>query len=202
MRRSIVLPATMLIGLGSPAALTRAGVANFHLVDQSASVSRAAGTATFTLVFDRAPRFFGPHGGGGGQPNAFQLEVDTASTAADLPILFEDIDTVIRGSEIAAADAIPIRDRDGEGGDNAGGWGPVRELVPYDLHDETLSFTVGLSTLGDDGDGKFRYRVITLAEGGLTSDIQAAVIPLPAAVWTGITMLGGLGVARKLRRRS
>jgi hypothetical protein len=53
---------------------------------------------------------------------------------------------------------LPIRSRDGDGGPGAGGWGPVRDLVTFQVTDEKLTFTADLADLGDT-DGIFRYRV-------------------------------------------
>ncbi|MEA2736493.1 MAG: hypothetical protein QOE14_2944 [Humisphaera sp.] len=203
MRRSIVISAAVLAGLGlSSAAVVRADVADeFHLLDQSCVVDQAAGTATFRLSFDREPHFFLPPGGAD-QPNGFQIEIDADNNTFDRPIEFADIDSIVRGAEIFAGDGIPVRDREGDGGsDHAGGWGPVRGLVPFELEGTTLTFTTGLGTIGDQ-DGRFRYRVITTDQGGLTSEVNAAIIPLPAAVWGGIMMLSGAGVFHRLRKRS
>ena len=68
------------------------------------------------------------------------------------------------------------------------------------LEGNTLTFTTGLDTIGDQ-DGKFRYRVITTENGSLISEVNAAIIPVPAALWGGMMMLGGAGVLHKLRKR-
>lgn len=186
--------------VASSAVEARAHTEDFHLVAHSVAVDEAAGTATFSLTFDREPRFFLPHGGGGAQPNAFQYEIDADTEAKPGPVEWDDIDVVVRGAEIFRGDGIPIRDRDGDGGNNAGGWGAVRSTVPFDLDDNTLTFTAGLDALADDGDGHFRYRLITTQDGGLTSEVQGAVIPLPAAVWGGLVMMGAAGVAARRGR--
>lgn len=205
MRRTIRITAAaaVLAGVGlSSAAVRAATVDGFHLIEQSVVVDKAAGTATFRLGFDREPRFFLPHGGGGDQPDAFQIEVDADSNTFQSPTVFDDIDAVIRGAEISAGDGIPIRARDGDGGSGGatGGWGPVRALVPFELNGATLTFTTALATLGDD-DGRFRYRIVTIEEGGMTGEVNAAIIPLPAALWGGMILLGAAGVAVRARRR-
>lgn len=203
MRRSILLSAAVFAAPGfvSIPLAGAATVEGFQLRGQSVDVDRNAGTATFQLTFDREPRFFLPHGGGGDQPDSFQIEIDADRNTFEQPILFDDIDSVIRGAEIFAGDGIPVRDREGDDGDNAGGWGPIRALVPFELDDTTLTFTTGLSAIGDD-DGRFRYRIITTESGSLTGEVSAAIIPLPAAVWTGVMLLGGAGIISKLRKRS
>jgi hypothetical protein len=205
MRRSKVVPAAAVLaaaGLGvlsAAPAVALADAEDFHLVAQTVGVDTDAQTATFTLTFNRVPDFTAA-AGGGGQPNAFQYEIDADTHSFDDPLDFDDLDTVIRGAEIHQGEGLPVRDRDGDGGPNSGGWGPVRALLPFELDDQTLTFTTGLSTIGDEGDGRFRYRLITIDDGALTSDTQGAVIPLPAPVWAGIVMLSALGAARALRQ--
>ena len=203
MRRTIIFSAAVLAALGLSSSLARAGTTNdFHLVDQACTVNKDAGTATFRLNFTQAPQFSGPHGGGGAQPDAFQIEIDADHNAFDHPIEFDEIDSVVRGAEISSGNGIPVRDRDGDGGgEQSGGWGPVRAVVPFELDGSALTFTTGLSTIGDQ-DGKFRYRVITMQEGSLTSEVNAAIIPVPAALGGGMLLLGGAGAAHKLRKRT
>ena len=182
-----------------PAAAARGAQADFVIVDQSVSVDTARQTATFTLVFDEKPDFTA--GDRGQQAMAFQYEIDAHDTKLNAPLTFNDIDTVVRGNEIGRGQGLPVRDRDGDGGGpEAGGWGPVRALLPFELTDNTLTFTAGLTALGDT-DGKFRYRVLTTENGSVTSEVKAAVIPLPAASLTGVGMLTALGVARVVRMR-
>jgi hypothetical protein len=90
-----------------------------------------------------------------------------------------------------------VRDAQGDGGPNSGGWGPIRTLLPFHLEDDTLSFTASWSDLGDQ-DGLFRYRLFTTDMGETTASVQAtsAAIPLPAGVWTGLVLLGGILVGR------
>ena len=158
----------------------------------------AKSTATFTLTFDEKPNFAS---GAGGQPMAFQYEIDAHSTDFSHPLTWNDISSVVRGAEIGRGQGLPVRDREGDGGDtDAGGWGPVRALLPFELTDNTLTFTAGLTALGDT-DGKFRYRVLTTQDGSVTSEAQGAAIPLPAGGATGVMVLGALGAARVMRKR-
>ena len=202
-RTKILTSAAVLAGLGlvsTSARVASAATAEFHLVDQACIVDKTAGTATFRLSFDHEPRFFLPDGGGD-QPDSFQIEIDADHNTFDHPIQFEEIDSVVRGAEISAGEGIPVRDREGDGGgDEAGGWGPVRALVPFELEGTTLTFTTGLDTIGDQ-DGKFRYRVITIESGAVTSEVNAAIIPVPVAISGGLLMLGGAGIAHRLRKR-
>src|SRR5207248_1105170 len=127
MRRSLISVAVLATGLGA-VRWAHAAEVDFHIIDQSVVVDRPAGTATFTLTFDRQPDFIAiDHG----QGQAFQYEVDVDSTSFDRPIDWSDIDTVIRGGELFEGRGLPVRDRDGaDGGPDSGGWGPVRALLP------------------------------------------------------------------------
>jgi hypothetical protein len=188
------------IGLGAGPRAALGDTADFAIDFHAVAVDPAAQTATFTIQFNRPPDF--STAPGDGQVNGFVYEVDADGNTFDAPLDFDDIDSVVRGAEIAGAGGgseIPIRERDGDGGPDAGGWGPLRGLVPFELDGQTLTFATGLSDLGDT-DGRFRYRLIALENGELTSTAQGAVIPLPAPVWGGAMMLGGLGAARVFRK--
>ena len=190
-RKRAIAGAAMLASLGAVSAAHGAST-SFELVSHDVQVDKVAQSATFTLTFNQAPDF---------QSNAFQYEVDAAWAGMDGPPLdFNSITTVIRGSEIAAANALPIRDRDGDGGAGAGGWGPIRDLVPFTVQDNKLTFTTDLSDIGD-SDGVFRYRLFTTDSGNVTSDVRGVAIPLPPGVAAGFFTLGGMGFVRQLTRR-
>jgi hypothetical protein len=182
---------------GARPASAQAEPVEFQIVEQTCSVDQGRGSATFSITFDRVPNFSRE---GHSQANAFQYEIDADATNFEQPLEFSDVDAVIRGGEIFAGQGIPVRDPEGEGDENSGGWGPVRTLVPYAVEGETLTFTVGLSAIGDD-DGQFRYRVFSTEAGGLTGESVGAVVPLPAGAWTGLTVLGGMAALTPLRRR-
>ena len=197
MRRSSVFVPAVLAGLSVGATAAYAAPVDFHLVAQDVSVDRATSTATFALTFDKKPNFIAMQGDG--QSQAFQYEIDADTATLTRSIDFSDVDTVIRGSEIFEGHGIPIRNRDGDGGANSGGWGPVRALLPFETDGNTVKFTTDLAAIGDT-DGQFRYRVFTTDNGALTGQVVGAVIPLPAPIWTGVTMLGALGAALTIRK--
>ncbi|HEX8522590.1 MAG TPA: hypothetical protein VF669_10070 [Tepidisphaeraceae bacterium] len=196
MRRGVLFPA-VLAGLGAAAA--SAEPVNFQLVSQSVQVDQSAKTATFTLTFNRAPDF--SLVSAINQYNTFQYEIDATvpSNNDATTIGINEIDAVIRGGEVAQGPGLPIRSTTGNGGPTAGGWGPIVDVVPYNLNFNTVTFTTPLASIGDT-DGVFRYRVFTTDHGSVTSD-ASAVIPLPAALGTGIALMGGLSFARRLNRR-
>jgi hypothetical protein len=198
MRRGVILPA-VLVGLGAAAA--SAEPVNFEIVSQNAVVDKVGKTATFTLTFNQAPNFaLVP---GNGQANSFQYEIDPnwgGQGDPDGAITFNDISSIVRGAEVFQGAGLPIRERDGDGGPTAGGWGPVRDVVPFNLNGQALTFTTPLGSLGD-ADGVFRYRVFSSDHGTVSSEARGAVIPLPAALGAGIMVLGGMGLARRWKRR-
>jgi hypothetical protein len=199
MRRTLFTPA-LVTGLGiTVPSLTTANAepVDFQLLSHSCTVDEGAGAATFRLIFDRVPDFSATDHH---QRQTFQLEIDADATNFDRPIDFSDVDAVIRGGEISRGQGIPVRDREGTPDENSGGWGPVRALIPYTVQAESLTFTVGLSAINDT-DGHFRYRVFTTDNGGLTSEAVGAVVPLPLGIWTGLALLGGIGVAGRVRLR-
>jgi len=192
MRRSIVVPA-VLAGLTSTAAF--ADPVDFQIVQQDVNVNRATSVAQFSVTFNRPPDFVAiDHG----QPDTFQYEIDADSTNLKQNFGFNEVDAVIRGGEIWEGHGIPVRDRTGNGGADAGGWGPVRALLPFELDGNTVTFTAPLADLGD-STGSFRYRAFATENGAVTAQVIGAVIPLPAAVLPGLLMLGGVGYARRLR---
>jgi hypothetical protein len=198
---AVAAAATVLTGLGfAPATSFAHETGSFHLESHAVDVNNSTDTATFQLNFNREPNFFVAEGEAS---ESFQIEVDADATSFEQPLVFEDIDAVVRGAEISQAEGLPVRDREGgdDGGEGSGGWGAIRGFVPFDLDGATLTFTTPLDLIADD-DGKFRYRINVIEDGSITSEVSAAIIPVPAALWGGVLMLGGAGVLHKLRGRS
>lgn len=182
----------------------RAGI---EIVDQSVRVDLPGGIAAFAARFSEEPDLF-TKDEFGRLADSFQYEID-----ADGPVSGETIvgglEAVVRGDEIHLANALRVR----AAGDDvtpdpdpvAGGWGPVRTEIPFDLDGEDLFFEVSLAALGDD-DGQFSYRVFTTEFGLTTSQVEAAtgpsvVIPLPPAAWGALASLCAIAVATTVRRR-
>jgi hypothetical protein len=203
MRRRAMVPAAAVIASLGAGAFASAESVDFQIVSHAVQVDQAGQSATFTLTFNQPPNFLTAPGQG--QPNSFQYEVDAAwsgppAGGVDQVISFNHITSVIRGAEVSAGNGLPIRSRDGDGGPAAGGWGPVRDLVTFQVNDEKLTFTADLSDLGDD-DGIFRYRVFSTDKGIVTSQANGVAIPLPPALAGGLLTMGGMAIARKFRRR-
>jgi hypothetical protein len=195
--RLLLAPAVFFSISAASSGIVRAESQDFHLIDQSVEVNRTDKVATFRLTFDQHPSFVAIDSG---QLKAFQYEIDANSDDASKPIGFDQIDTIIRGAEIWEGQGIPVRDRDGNGGAHAGGWGEVRAMLPFTVDEDTntLTFSAPLTALGDT-DGKFRYRLFTTDNGGLTTDIQAAAIPLPLAASSGAALMAATCAAGRLR---
>lgn len=186
-------------------ALPNAALGDFQILSQSAKVDAIHGQVLFALVFSHAPNFLATDADGT-QVESFQYEIDgdwTPASPGRSPFGFDRIDAVIRGGEIHVAGDLRVRDTRGIGDEDAGGWGRILASVPFDIDDDTLSFALP-NSLFDDRDGVFQYRVFAMEHGALTNVIQAAVIPLPTAVWSGLSLFGGLcmiGILKRFRTR-
>ena len=180
-------------GAGVAPSAARGGVV---IVGHSAAVDAQRKRASFALEFDKAPDFY-TLDSVGRVADSFQYEIDPDGPAsADFPV--NDVDAVVRGDEIHATDALRVRGGFHDAPDPdplAGGWGPVRTTVPFNLDGRHLTFEVPLDALGDGAaDGIFSYRVFTTDFGLTTSQIEASVgaisVPLPPGAWGAALTLG------------
>jgi hypothetical protein len=198
--------AAALLLAGLTAAPARAGL---RIVDQGVTVDMATRRAHFEAEFDSPPDLF-TRDEFGRLADSFQYEID-----ADGPDLPEapvgPVEAVVRGDEIYAANALRVRAA-GEGVEPdpdpvAGGWGRVRDSVPFNLDGPNLSFSVPLQALGDD-DGVFSYRLFTVEFGLTVDEVDGVVnarppapVPLPpAAPAAAATLVAAWGLSR-LRAR-
>jgi hypothetical protein len=175
--------------------------AGLLILSQSVNVSLDQRQAIFTLSFDHLP-MFGPRDSLGRPLESFQYEIAPDCTNID-QCPFTAIRAVVRGDEIDGGHLIPIRDGIENGSDPnpaSGGWGYVRGDVPFHLHGSTLTFSAPLPLL-QGPDGQFAYRVFTTSSGQTDSLVTGQSIPLPAAVWTGGSLLLTLGFASWASRR-
>jgi hypothetical protein len=186
------------VALAFAASSASAGIA---IVSQSAKLDRSGETASFVLTFNQNPDF--SPGAGGIPVNSFQYEVDASWTGVRKDKPLDALSAVVRGDEIPAADALRIRSADLRHPDPdpaAGGWGPVRGTVPFQLSGKTLTFTAPLAMLGDD-DGVFAYRVFATNAGMSAGSTEGHVVPLPMGALTGGAGLAGLIASEMVRRR-
>lgn len=165
--------------------LASTSFAAFTIDYQSVVLNTAANTFDFTLDFSRTPDFT--------TADSFQYYIDYHQSPTSPPM--SDIDIVIRGSEIGSSSTIPVRDGIGlYGGPDAGGWGPIRDSVPFTLTNDVLTFSVDIPVIGDP-DNNFSY-AIGLYEDDQKSDwlyrqdLTTSSVPTPSAI-----LLAGIGVA-------
>ena len=189
-------------------ATVRPAAAGLHIVEQVASVDLDGRSATFHARFDSIPDLFTVDEFGR-VADSFQYEIDAQGPESpEFPV--GPVDAVVRGDEIHIADALRIR----AAGDSvepdpdeaAGGWGPVRATVPFDLEGPELTFEVPLAALGDD-DGQFAYRLFTVEFGSTVDEVTGVVgaatpLPLPPGLWPALATAAALGAFVLFRRRT
>ncbi len=156
----------------------RAHGATIMFLSQTASFDPATDQVTFTIEFNRLPDFFATDSVGR-QANSFQYFV-LGDLALQYPAAF---DSIVRGEEIHIANSIRIRNAVPSVSDPAaGGWGAIRDVVPFSLSGSLLSFSAPLASLSDRSvDGRFSYRLEVYSFGGLDQFAQAetTVVPEP-----------------------
>jgi hypothetical protein len=163
------------------------------VVAESAVYCADAGEVRFTLTFSRAPDFstLDEHGR---QADSFQYYIHAPWSE---PGLF---DVLIRGEEIHVNGDLRVRDRHGDGGPDASGWGPLRGAAPFRQDGATLTWSLPLAWLADD-DGAFHFE-IDLAEYGVSSSDplfrhshvavagpDCLTVPVEALAWGGLKSL-------------
>jgi len=174
------------------------------------TMNRTAQTAQFTIQFTGIPNFFAVDQFGR-QQDSFQLVRYDAPRQDDLGggIIGETTfgRAVIRGEEIHWGDGLLIRNGllDGPGipGARTGGWGIVRETVPFVQVGQTVSLTASLHGLNvPTGPGPFGYGDMSLTFGdsspfgfcerctsGLRCDLS---VPVPGMLWPTLLLMVGL----------
>jgi hypothetical protein len=173
--------------------------ADFTLVSQGLTIDEKDHLADFSLTFNQKPNF--TYVDSDGRPtDSFQYSFDgNFNPAVDGP--YGQPTAIIRGDEIHLDNTIVIRNPNGDGGPNSGGWGPVMASVPFKLIGDTVDFAVPTADLGIT-DHSYQYQVYSLSSGSLTADQTVSVIPLPSAFYSGLLGLGlAAGAGMWMRRR-
>lgn len=168
--------------------------ATLSIDSQSVVVDMPNQEALFTLVFNRTPDFY-TLDEYDRQSDGFAYYIDFDCNPVWQGSNF--VETIISGGEIHAYGQIPFRNESGTSSDpTSGGWGEIRALVPYQLDEATLTFTVSLEQIGDI-DGQFGY-ALHLGEYGATTDwLYVPCVPEPATI-----LLFGIGaLLLRCRRR-
>jgi hypothetical protein len=178
-------------------------------VEYSSTIDTLNEEATFSIEFNRAPDFF-TLDGFGRQADSFQYYIDVDATVGTVGEIRFIAGIIVRGGEIHLEGDIRVRDREGDGGVNSGGWGPIRGSVPFQLTGNILTFTSPWTLINDDG--VFSYALLLTEYGGLTDFVfglsgesYPAVppppppppVPIPGAVWLFGSALGLLAWMRR-----
>jgi hypothetical protein len=164
------------------AAISRA---DFLLESQHLAYDASTGSANFSLTFNQAPDF-NTLNSQGEPADAFQVNfAGIYPTTTPFP---RNLTAVIRGEEIHNGNGIPVRATTGDGGPQAGGWGPARDSVPFQLVGDTVDFSVPATDLGWDGHGG-QYRVFSLQYGQQTASETVTLVPTPTALESGLAGL-------------
>lgn len=168
-----------------------ASFANFTIDSQSVTINQTASMAEFEITFNRAPDFYTTTNSGNPVDSFQYYIIDDISPSFPGAL---NSDSVIRGDEIYLTDGIVIRDvfsfDGGQGG--SGGFGPIKQIVDFQLLQNTLSFDVAFDVLGCP-DGSFSYAIMLSEYGQMTDwayvgDIHT--VPAPSAL-----ILAGIGLA-------
>jgi hypothetical protein len=147
-------------------------------LSQSATFDPATGLVTFTIDFNRLPDFqttdsVGRHA------DSFQYFV-LGDAGLGYPAYY---DSIVRGDEIDVANAIRIRNAvPGVLDPVAGGWGAIRDVVPFSISGSQLSFAAPLASLSDHSvEGRFTYRLESYSFGATDQSITAetTIVPEP-----------------------
>ncbi len=153
--------------------------AEFSFMSESAVLNPATQEVVFTIEFNQSPDFFTVDSFGR-QAHSFQYFI-VGDSNLPYPANF---DAIIRAEEIhSTVDEIRIRNSTPSDADPAaGGWGPIRGVVPYRLNGNVLTFSVPLELVSDHHqDGTFVYQLEAYQFGSLTRHIdnQSAGSPIP-----------------------
>lgn len=126
------------------------------------------GNVTFSLTFNQRPDFFKADQLGR-QAEGFQFYI-SSGTSVPGDFLPGPYASLVRGCEIWNADSIPIRNDGPPSNDpDSGGWGPVRDCVPFELDGRTLKFSVPSSVLNVKGPFAYSLLLTTYGAGNVTT---------------------------------
>ncbi len=170
--------------------------ATFIIESESVIVDLDTQQASFTIVFNEPPDFYTVDEFGR-IAKSFQYYIDFDGLLPFPTSMYgsPSFETVIRGVEIHAYGQIPFRNKLGESSDpTSGGWGEIRDLVPYGLSASTLTFSSSLEAIGD-LDGFFSYRLDLYEFGHTTDFLESRSVPEPTTL-----LLLGLGAVMVRRK--
>lgn len=165
----------------------------FTIEQQNVKINSSANIAEFMLTFNRTPDFYNLSGSGNPFDSFQYYMVDDVSE--DFPGLINS-SSIIRGDEIHFANGIVIRDifGDGDGSPFDGGFGPIRDIVGFELNGNVLKFSAGFDTLACP-DGDFSYAIMLTEDGGMSDWLYVSnipTVPAPSAFLLGCVGIAGI----------
>lgn len=124
-------------------------------------------TFEFSITLDSIPDFF-TFDQQGRAKDQFQYWISWDLHPGDPNYPFVHPDVLVRGPMTDTPGGLPVCGTTGGGGPGcAGGWGPNRGIVPYQLNGSTITWSVPRDMLGD-SDGVFSYFLGVTRYGGFT----------------------------------
>jgi hypothetical protein len=127
-------------------------------LSESVVFDPVTGQVTFTLVFNRRPDFEAEDSFGR-QADSFQYYI-VGDRSLPYPAYY---DAIIRGEEIEVTSGLlPVRNSGPPDPDPvSGGWGAVRDMVPYTLNGNVLTFSTSLGLISEHSvDRHFSYELL------------------------------------------
>jgi hypothetical protein len=83
---------------------------------------------------------------------------------------------------------------------SSGGWGSIRDSVPYTLSGNVFSLLVPIQLIGD-SDDQFSYRLMWTEYGRIGGYIDAETVPEPATIFGSFMALGGLAAFQRKNKQ-
>jgi hypothetical protein len=165
-----------------------------EILAQSSVYDPVSNQVDFAISFNRVPDFLTVDGLGR-QADGFQYWIfyDNNPLHITLP---PELSALIRGVEIHVGGNLRIRSAAPPAVDDPyyGGWGAIRAVIPFNLVDTALTFSVDLTKLGD-ADGKFAFRLDTFEYGDTTDSVVGGtagpyyLIPEPDSLFLAMSAI-------------
>jgi len=175
------------------ACATTVTAAPLVVVSHSAIYDVSTKQVHFTVVALAPPDFYTVDRFGR-QKDSFQFYLNTEVGVSQW-------ERIVRGGEISAYAAVPIRDTTGwfPTGEHAGGWGSIVDIVPYTLTGTTVTLSYSFASIKT-LTGQFAYDLLGTSYGASSGSIlhgqsQPASIPTPGV--TGVFIGGALWRSRR-----